>query len=195
MKLADESIKIEENLVFGGDKYARNSEHSNGDLLALIDFKRSRISLHKSEFQGTINAMERNAKLAGAGVLVTAGIIILLIIIFFVTESSGSFGIAFRGIVVLAVCYLIYTEIFNIIKYLIHTKGICLGYANKHNIIPAGNALVYCAKVMSRLIACEQNIDKIENTIKNGTEVDINDLYDKLSAIDVEPKTIYETII
>ncbi len=126
MKLADESIKIEENLVFGGDKFDRSSEHSHGDLLALIDFKRSRISLHKSEFQGTINAMERNTKLAGAGVFVNAGFIILLIIIFFVTESSGSFGIAFRGIVILAICYLIYSEVINIIKYLIHTKGICM---------------------------------------------------------------------
>lgn len=195
MKLADESIKIEENLVFGGDKFDRSSEHSHGDLLALIDFKRSRISLHKSEFQGTINAMERNTKLAGAGVFVNAGFIILLIIIFFVTESSGSFGIAFRGIVILAICYLIYSEVINIIKYLIHTKGICIQYAAKHNMIPAAKALIYCAKVMSHLNICEQEIDKIENNIKNGTEVDMNDLYDKLSTIDVEPKTIYEAIL
>lgn len=195
MQLADKNIKIEENLVYGGDKFDRGSEHSHGNLLALIDFKRRRINLHKAEFQGTINAMEKNTKLSGAAISITVGFIILLIFLFFWSASSGPFGIAFRGIVVIGVCYLIRSEIINIIKYLIHTKGICMAYAEKHNIIPAGKALVYCAQVMAHLNICEQEIDKIETDINSGTDVDMDDLYNKLSAIDVEPKTIYETTL
>lgn len=195
MKLADETINPEETVSYGGEKFDRSTEHSHGELLTLIDFKRGRIQLHKTEFQGTINAMERNTKLAGAGVFVTLGCILFLIFIFFATERSGVFGIFFRIIVVLVICWLIYTEIIYIIKYLIHAKGICTAYADKHNILPAEKAITYCAKILSRLNICEQEIDKIETIIKNGNDVNVDELYHKLSEMDVEPKSVYDVIL
>lgn len=195
MKLADESILMEESIAFK-DEAEENTEHSYGDLIALIDLKRRRIKLHRSEFQGTINAMKKNTRLAGAGVCITAASIILLIFLYNFTKPSGIFGMDFRICTIIGTFCLIYAEIFNIIKFMIHIKGFFMRYASDHKILPACKATAYCVKVVSYLNACEQNIDNIESTAKNTTsKADISDLYNRLSAIDVEPKTVYEVVL
>lgn len=192
MKLSDNNININETVVYGGEKFNRSSNHSHGDILALIDHKKNRIDLHKSELQGTLNAMKKNEKLAGAAILVCLGTILFLVFLFFWTASSGLFGIAFRCLLIIAVFYLLFQEVKNIIIYLIHTQGKFLGYAKNHKIIPAIKAQEYCAKNISKLNIYKQEIDKIESKIKSNPNADADELYNALSAIDVEVKNIYD---
>lgn len=171
-------MNIEENKLYGGDKYDRTDSREYGDLLTMIDDAKEKIAYNKNIYTAELNGIEKRRDSLKANVTYNIGFFVVWIIISFIIRTMISFGmmmhpiqlvvalVAILGIIVGNI-YMIIRIIKAVILYRINMSvDFMPGYVRRKGFHTMVEEEEYCGKVLKQMLEYESAITKMEKGVK-----------------------------
>lgn len=174
-------MNIEENIIYGGDKYDRTDVYEYGELLEMIDDARNKIDYNKNVYTAELNGIGKRRNSLKANVTYNIGFFIIWIIISIIIRAMISFGmmvhpmqlvvalVAIVGIIV-GYIYMIIRIIKAYILYQINMSANFMpGYVKRKGLHTMVEEEEYCGKVLSQMLEYESTITKMEKGVKEAS--------------------------
>lgn len=171
-------MNIEENKVYGGDKYDRTDVYEYGNLLAMIDDARNKIDYNKNIYTAELNGIGKRRNSLKTNVTYNIGFFVIWILISIIIRGMIAFGmnvhpiqlvaaiIAIVGIIA-GYIYMVIRIIKAVILYRINVSADFMsGYVRRKGLHTMVEEEEYCGKVLKQMLEYESAITKMEKGVK-----------------------------
>lgn len=193
-----EDFSMQENIVYGGDKFNRTEIYEYGDLLDLLDTTKKQIDYNKNIYTSEIEGIEKRRKSLKTTFTYNLFFLILLFLfdLFFSKVMMSSGGIVMQagetwigiGGLFVANIYMIIRVIKALIIYGINiSPEFMIQYVVKHDIHTMVEEKLYCEQVLRQMLEYEAIVSKIEKGIKAET-IDPETAKDEISKMNFDIK-------
>lgn len=174
-------MNIEENKIYGGDKYDRTDIYEYGGLLTMIDGTKEKIDYYKNVYTAELNGIEKRRNSLKANVTYNIGFFVVWIIISMIIRGMISFGVILHPIqlvvalvaiagIIAGNIYMIIRIIKAVILYRINMSADFMpGYVRRKGFHTMVEEEEYCGKVLKQMLEYESAITKMEKGVKEAS--------------------------